>query len=118
MKMDITLILILAIFLFVITYFAVRLAISPLLNKNEHLKSYKQDSGDLVKLRDIGVLNPDEIEETIKIYSNIRIKKENHEQYEKYDRILIELKEAGYFSEEEYGIRLDKLKKHYKIINL
>lgn len=114
--MDITLLFILSIFLFAIIYFAVRLAIAPLLHRNEEAASYKQEVGDLVKLRDIGVLNPDEIEEVIKIYSGIGIKKENREQYEKYVKVLKELKEVGYFTEEEYGIRLDKLKKYFKVI--
>lgn len=69
--MDITLILILSIFLFAIIYFAVRLAIAPLRDRKEETTSYKQEMGGLVKLRDIGALNPDEIEEVIKIYNNI-----------------------------------------------
>lgn len=114
--MDITAIFILSIFLFAIIYFAVRLAVAPLLNKSEESISYKQDFGGLVKLRDMEVLNPDEIEEVIKIYNSIGIKKNNYEQYEQYAKVLKELKEAGYFTEEEYGIRMDKLKKYFKII--
>lgn len=73
--MDITAIFILSILLFAIIYFAVRLAVAPLLNKSEESISYKQDFGGLVKLRDMEVLNPDEIEEVIKIYNSIGIKK-------------------------------------------
>lgn len=103
-----------SILLFAIIYFAVRLAISPLLKKQEEVITDKQDLG-LVKLRDIEVLNNTELEEIIALYQNKGAKKKEYEQYYKYEKVLEELKEISYLSDDEYSIKIGKLKNYYEI---
>ncbi|MBU5675847.1 hypothetical protein KQI88_05405 [Alkaliphilus sp. MSJ-5] len=112
--MDIVFILLLAIFLFAIIYFAVRLAIIPLLYKSEEVVTDNQDFG-LIYLRDIEVLNNTELEDVIKFYSDKNSKMEDYKQYQKYVKVLNELKEFGYYTDEAYFIKVEKLKKHFKI---
>lgn len=100
--------------MFIIIYSSVRLAISPLLDKAEKNSIYDQDVG-LVKLRDIEVLSNAELEEIIELYHNKGVKEEAYEQYYKYANVLKELKEMGYFSQEEYFCRLDKLRKYFNV---
>jgi hypothetical protein len=105
------------IIMFVTIYYAVRLAITPLLDKSDEIITYKQDSG-LVKLRDIDVLSPNELDEVIELYRKRGAKEENHEQYQKYAIVLNELNKIGYFTDEVYSNRLDKLKKYFKVIDI
>lgn len=112
--MDFGLIFLSTILLFAIIYFAVRLAIIPLIPKPDEDITYKQDFG-LVKLRDIDILNPTELDEVIELYQKIDIKNEDNEQYHKYVKILDELKEVGYFTDESYSIRVNKLKEYFKV---
>jgi hypothetical protein len=112
--MDISSIFLPSILLFAIIYFAIRLAIIPLLYKPDEDITYKQDSG-LVKLRDIDILSPTELEEVIELYQNRNIQNGDYEQYQKYAKVLNELKEIGYFTNEEYYIRIDKLKRYFKV---
>ena len=104
----------LIILLFAIIYFAVRLAIIPLMNETDEDNIYKQDFG-LVKLRDIEILSPTELDEVIEIYEKIGAEDENYEQYKKYEKVLNELKEIGYFTDKVYSSRIDKLKKYFKV---
>jgi len=103
----------LALILFVIIYLAVRLAINPLVHSQEEFIEDNQDS-DLIKLRDMDILNNSELEEVIKLYNNNHDKKEEPQEYEKYIEILNNLKERGYFNDEQYGNRIDKLKNYLK----
>lgn len=112
--MEIGAILISALLLFLVIYFSVSLAIKPLLNKPETFISEDTDSG-LIKLRDMEVLNASELEEVIKIYKNKSIQSENLRRYQKYEKVLKELKDIGYFSEEQYLNKLEKLKKYFKL---
>jgi len=68
---------------------------------------------ELIELRDIGVLSNAELEEIIEHYKKMHDKKREKEQYCKYEKILKELKEMGYFSDTQYTNRTDILKKHY-----
>jgi hypothetical protein len=103
-----------AIISFATIYFAVRLAIRPLIYKPDEIDTNNQNIG-LVKLRDIGVLNANELEEIIKLFNNKGNEKENYEQYNKYVKVLNELNKVGYFSDEERLSRLNKLKEYFKI---
>lgn len=102
------------IFLFFIIYGAVRLAIDPLLHKQGERNIGSQNLG-LIKLRDIGVLTYSEINEIVEIYHNKNAKQEGYEQYQRYLKVLNELKEMGYFTDEQYSNKVDLLKKHFKI---
>jgi saccharopine dehydrogenase-like NADP-dependent oxidoreductase len=102
------------ILLFLLVYFAVRLAIQPMINNPNEIIKDNKDSG-LVVLRDIGVFNNDELEDVISLFHNKGIWKENYEQYQKYAKILKALKEMNYLDEEKYLNKMDKLKKHFKM---
>lgn len=52
---------------FAIIYFAVRLAISPLIHRSDDIDTFSQDTG-LAKLRDIGILNDTQLEEVIELF--------------------------------------------------
>ena len=99
---------------FFIIYFAVRLAISPLINEPDEIDKSNQNNG-LVKLRDIGVLSTIELEEVIALFNNKGSEKEDYEQYIKYVKALNELVKMGYFNDEELSSRINKLKEYYKI---
>ena len=99
---------------FATIYFAVRLAISPLIYKPNEIDTSDQSLG-LVKLRDIGVLSAAELEEVIELFQNKGNQKEEYEQYNKYLKVLNELNTMGYFNAEERSSRLNKLKEYYKI---
>jgi hypothetical protein len=107
-------ILSLAIFLFFIIYFSVRLAISPLLNRHDKIIEDKQDFG-LVKLRDIELLSDTELKEVMELYQNKSDREKNYEVYKKYAKVLNELKEMGYLADEQYSIRLNKLNKYFNV---
>jgi len=101
-----------AIVAFIVIYLAVRLAINPLIPRSTYIDVNKQDYG-LVKLRDIEVLNNDELEEIIEIYSNKSMKNKEDQQLQKYYKVLRDLKEIGYFTDEEYLKRMAKLTDYY-----
>ncbi|GAA0716413.1 hypothetical protein GCM10008905_00820 [Clostridium malenominatum] len=112
--MDMESVLLLSVLLFFIIYFAITLAIKPLLNEQVKTIIDEQDFG-LVKLRDISVLSSTELEEVIKLYQKKGVKKEEYEEYRRYAKILYDLKEMDYFTYKEYLSRMNKLKKHFKI---
>ena len=101
-----------AVMLFFIIWGAVRLAISPLIDKQD--EPYKE-SDDLVKLRDMDVLSDSELQEIIELYQKNDLKNKNHEQYENYSSALKELKEIGYLSEEQYSSKMAILNDYFKI---
>lgn len=107
-------ILVCSFLLFVIIYFAVRLAMNPLLNKQDDVNTDKEDF-ELVQLRDIGILSNTELEEIIELYQRMRDKKQENEQYQKYKMILEELKEMGYFSDKQYVNKTNILKNHFHV---
>ncbi len=104
-------IFVLALILFAMIYFAVRLAINPLLHSQEEFIADNRDFG-LIKLRDMDILNNTELEEVIKLFENNKEKDKDPEDYEKYAQILKEIKEKGYFNEEQYDDRINKLKNY------
>ncbi|MBK1810703.1 hypothetical protein JHL18_08640 [Clostridium sp. YIM B02505] len=110
--MDLNTLLLWAAMLFLIIFAAVRLAISPLIEKKYIID---QESRDLVKLRDIDVLSDSELEEIIEFYQKKNLKNKDYEQYQKYSSALKELKEIGYFSEEKYSNKMDILNDYFKI---
>ena len=89
--MDFGGLLLISIFLFAIIYFAVRLAINPLLRSQEEIVTVtdtdKQIS-ELVKLRDMDIFDNDELELVIKQYQNKNDKKDDkivdYGDYKKY----------------------------------
>jgi Na+/melibiose symporter-like transporter len=84
------------------------------IKKPDEYISEDEDLG-LVKLRDIEVLSNKELEEIIEIYHDKDVKKGDYKQYQKYEKVLNELKETGYFSDVQYSIKITELKKHFKV---
>lgn len=110
--MEIIIIILPAILLFIIIYSSVRLAIKPLLPEITETEIDKSDDG-LVKLRDIEVLSNIELEEIIELYHSKSVKTEHRQQYEKYSKVLNELKEIGFLTHEDYNERMEKLKGYF-----
>lgn len=104
--------LILCFITFIIIYLAVRLAITPLIPRMIDREDDEDDSG-LVKLRDIEVLTNRELEEIIELYHSKSVENKDKQDYEKYSKVLNELKALGYFTHEEYAKRLEKLNEYY-----
>lgn len=102
------------VFLFAIFYFAASLAVRPLYKRLEELTLREQQDSGLVKLRDFGVIDNDELEEIIEIYRNQESGRIKEEEYQKYLNVLNELKETGYFTEEVYALKAADLRQHYK----
>ncbi|MEG0775405.1 hypothetical protein [Clostridium sp.] len=100
--------------LFIVTYFAVRLAINPLLNRKKESIT-DTHSSEIIKLRDMEILDNAELEEVIKLYQNRMDKKKEYEQYEKHAKILNELKEMGYFTNIQYLNKIHELKSYFKV---
>jgi hypothetical protein len=51
----------------------------------------------------------------VKIYQDKGVKNKEKEQYQKYSKVLNELKEIGHFTEEEYSIKMNMLMEYYKV---
>lgn len=96
------------IILFAINYCAVRLAIKPLLERNDR-------NARLNSLRSIGILNNRELEEINLLYKEKGIREEDNEQYQEYAKTLKTLRNMEYFNDEEYVIRIAKLKSYFYI---
>lgn len=94
-------------FLFVIIYLAVRLAINPLIDKQEE---EAKDDINLVDLRDMNVITNMELEDIMRLYQSKVTNNRAKERYTKYSKVLIELKDIGYFSEDVLNEKLDILK--------
>jgi hypothetical protein len=101
--------LIWAVVLLIIIYIAVRLAIKPLLHQDEETTTDEWES-DLIKLRDMGILDNYELEEIIRLYQ----KKNDDEQYERCVKILNGLKEKEFFTDQQVLDRVNKLKEYSK----
>lgn len=114
--MEIILFLLSVLFLFGLIYFAVKLAIAPLLlDKLEKDMIYKREL-ELFKLRNMEILSDTELEEVIiELCRKRGAERGTYEQYRKYSEVLKEIKETGYFTDEEYLYRKVKLKEHLKI---
>lgn len=95
-----------------IMFLAIKLA-TPIKRGNKSDKILTENKEvELVKLRDIEVLSNDELKEVLELYHN---KNSIKEDYEKYETLLNELKDIGYFSYEEYLSKINKLKKYFKV---
>jgi len=99
---------------FIIIFAAVRLAIKPLIIADEKDEN-TIDKSELYILRDISVLSNDELDEVIQIYYNKASEYEGYESYLKYSRVLNELKESKYLTEEAFNEKMEKLANHYNI---
>jgi hypothetical protein len=106
-----------ALLMFAIIYFAVRLSIESLLLQYNKISPEEEDFG-LVKLRDIEVISNVELEEVIELFNKKIVKKERYLEYQKYANVLSELKESGYFTDDDYLNRMNKLQKYYKVHNV
>lgn len=96
-------------FLFAIIFLSVRLAISPLINKEEDGADIKDDIS-LVDLRDINVITNTELEDIMRLYQSKVMNDREKDRYTKYTKVLTELKDIGYFNEDVLNKKLDILK--------
>ena len=94
-----------AIPLFLITYMAVRLAIRPLMKK--------QDNPDYLQkinlLRKNNLIEYQEKLEITELFDSIYTNKKHEQEKQLLIEYLAELKELGYFTDEEYLKRIDKI---------
>lgn len=98
------------IILFFIIYFAVRIAITPLIG--EELKH--EESSDLIHLRDMGVLTNEEMEDIISV-NKIKLEEERLiESHLRYIKILTEAKDRGCIDDENLNNKLEILKQQYE----
>ena len=105
-------------FLFYVMKAAVKSAIEDIeikAKKDIKVTIDKEDSDNLIELRDMEILNDTELEKVIESYKSIRTNKENNEQYLKYSKILSELKDIEYFNQDQYVDKSNMLKKHFNI---
>ncbi|OOM82292.1 hypothetical protein CLPUN_04310 [Clostridium puniceum] len=116
MDMIIISIIVSVFFLFSIIYFSVRFAIKPLIDnskKNFNNVVSNEINFGLKNLLDIGVVNESELKEIINIYNKEKYNPKINKQYEKYEKILKELRDMGYFTDGVYNDKLKVLKKHF-----
>lgn len=100
--------------LFIINYCATMKAINPLLDYIDDNINHKKEC-DLVKLRDLEILDDNELEDVIKLVKKSNEEREQYESYKKCLETLEEIKDVGYFTEEQYLYRLQKLKEQFKV---
>jgi hypothetical protein len=112
--MDLGQVILWLLLLFFVIYCSVRLAIRPLIYKKNEIND-TEPGLKLEKLRDIGVLNVEELDEVIEIYSKKISEEKLDRQFDKYSKILEELRKVNYFSDDEYIIKLEKLKSYFNI---
>jgi uncharacterized FlgJ-related protein len=74
---------------------------------DSHKKVNLEDFGELAQLRDLKVLSDIELEGLISFYQEESLRENERAQYKRSKAILTDLKEKGYFSEEQYN---DKIK--------
>ncbi|AFS79044.1 hypothetical protein Curi_c20400 [Gottschalkia acidurici 9a] len=102
------------IMIFITIYLSVKLAIRPLLNKSDVATVNDQES-ELIKLRDMEIISNIELEDLINFYKKEDEKRDNYIQYKKYEKILEELRNIKYLKDEEYFIKINKLKSYFNI---
>lgn len=108
--MDVFLILLLGLFLYFIIFFSVKAAIIGALSSNKPRK-YNSEQVSLVKLRDMGVINNEELENICKFYNN-KSKTKNVAR-DKYYKILYELRDSGHINEDDFKNKVEQLDKFY-----
>jgi hypothetical protein len=101
--------------LFFAIYFAVRLAIKPLINGTVDVCGVK-DAGiydGLIKLRDRGIISLHEFDKIIQLYED---KDKENEKVLEYDGLLEELnklRKLEIFSDMEYELKIERVKEYY-----
>ena len=104
------------IYLVGIIYFAVWLALRPILQsyskkqKHEHTIDYK-----LFYLQMRNIINNDEYKNIKEFYNKSHEKKDDFKRYNSIKELLEELREMGYYGEKEFLEKLEKLKRSYNI---
>lgn len=105
-----------------VLYFVMRAAVNSVLDEKEvqrkkdfQKEKDKADIAELIKLRDMGLLGDEELEEVIEIYAAEKADAENREQYQRCLRILNELKEREYFTDEQLAEKSNRLKEQFNV---
>lgn len=76
----------------------------------EQISGERKEFAELITLRDMGILTNSQLEETIKIFQEKNAENEKQEQDQKLAAVLNELKEAGYFTQEQYDDKIFSLR--------
>lgn len=97
--------------LFLIIFGAVRLAISPLIDKGDKIDI----KSSLSFMRDIGVLSSKEHEIIASKYESNSDDNDKLFQFEKHSKILNEIKELKLMTEPEYEDKVARLKHHFNV---
>jgi len=71
------------------------------------------DANDVIKLRDFGILSDDELQEAAELYQKAKEREENRKAFNKYEKVLSELKEIGYLTDEQYTDKSNSLKNQF-----
>ncbi|AFL99730.1 MULTISPECIES: hypothetical protein [Desulfitobacterium] len=106
-------ILVYPILLFIIIFLAVRLAIQPLIQSSNDVAVNEEGELSLVRLRDIGVLDNNELEEVIQFYNHKKVSSKKMKELERYTKVLSELVGQGILTQEEYSERMERLRNYY-----
>lgn len=71
------------------------------------------DAKDVIKLRDFGILSDDELHEAAELYQKAKEREKNGKEVNKYEKVLSELKEIGYLTDEQYTDKSNSLKNQF-----
>lgn len=115
--MDIFSLAFLLLILFLIIFWAVRLAVKPLITSSEFKNQDDQNNNEqgLLLLRNVGILTEVEYIEIIEAFSKKASREKKKNQFLMYIDVFNQLKEMDYFSDEQYEEKINKLKKYYKV---
>jgi hypothetical protein len=75
----------------------------------------KAEADELIVLRDLELLNDEELEGAIELYRTERGEREKFAEYLRFAEILGHLKEKEFLSEEQYSERSSRLKEQFEI---
>lgn len=103
------------IILYGIIFFAVRNAVSPLMKKDNGI-DLEEERGKIIALKNIGIINNNELNDILKIQEGIHEKKKNTDMYGKQKIILERFKDCGYFELDKYNEKMEKLREYYEIV--
>ncbi len=84
-------------------------------NKDNLEEAVNEGFEELIALRDLELLSDSELEEAIVIFKNDKANKENFDRFHNHLKTLDDLKEKGYFSDDQYNGKINKLKRHFNV---
>lgn len=92
------------------------LEIRPLIKHDDSVVTHKSKSG-LSNLITIDIISQSEYTELVDLYNKNAIDEQNNNAYIESLKTLDNLKSLNYFTDDEYNLRVVKLKQHFFIVN-